>query len=127
MQLFLTKENFTGTTPEQFLMRCGYARLIDHNQISYARRLGNYYYPRFHIYIQTKENQVIINLHLDQKQVSYLEGHAHNADYDGQEVKNEIDRIKNNLNKFIKTKEDLKKEPPAKIGFFKRLFSRKKY
>jgi hypothetical protein len=55
--------------------------------------VGNY--PRFHIYVKEgKEGELIFNLHLDQKKPSYGISHAHNAEYDGELVEGEAERIK---------------------------------
>ncbi len=50
---------------------------------SFIRRLGAGDYPRFHAYVQSESDRVVIDLHLDQKKVSY-EGHkAHSGEYGG--------------------------------------------
>jgi len=36
----------------------------------------------------------MFNLHLDQKQPSYAGAHAHNAEYEGEIVEREIERLK---------------------------------
>jgi hypothetical protein len=80
------------------LRRCGYAEFKDRRaeQISYTRRFGPYFYPRFHLYInQETSKEVILTLHLDQKQPSYNGCSAHSGEYDGDLVENEAARIKN--------------------------------
>lgn len=74
----------------------GYAEFDDPNsgQISYTRRLSGNFYPRFHLYIEEKNNKMIFNLHLDQKQVSYKGHTAHSGEYDGKLVEQEGERIK---------------------------------
>jgi len=54
-------------------------------------------YPRFHIYTKEEGNQIIINLHLDQKKPSYEGSHAHSGDYDSETVKEEAGRIRSIL------------------------------
>ncbi len=54
-------------------------------------------YPRFHIYLEEKNEDYIINLHLDQKKASYKGSHAHNAEYEGEVVEREAERIKSIL------------------------------
>jgi hypothetical protein len=52
-------------------------------------------YPRFHIYLkQEVSRETLINLHLDQKKPIYKGAVAHNAEYDGEVVEREAERIK---------------------------------
>ncbi len=77
-----------------FIRRCGYGQIHDRRtgQFSYVRRLRGSLYPRFHLYIGS-EDPLILNLHLDQKQVSYEGQHAHSGEYDSDLVKQEGQRI----------------------------------
>ncbi len=63
---------------------------------SFIRPLERSGYPRFHLYI--KENpetqELIFNLHLDQKKPIYKGAPAHAGEYEGQVVETEIERIK---------------------------------
>lgn len=95
MKLILAN-NQLNETPAQLLRQAGYAFLIDRNtgQESFVRGLGRGYYPRFHLYLVEQGGQLILNLHLDQKQASYAGAHAHNAEYDGETVETEMARIK---------------------------------
>jgi len=95
MKLILDK-NVLDQAPENLLRQAGYAYLMDRNtgQGSFVRRLNRGFYPRFHLYLEEQNNQVILNLHLDQKQASYEGAHAHNAEYDGELVEAEMTRIK---------------------------------
>jgi hypothetical protein len=69
------------------------------NKLSYVRPLGNYHYPRFHIYIENNpQGELILNLHLDQKSVSYGRQTAHSGEYDDETVKQEGERLKIFLN-----------------------------
>lgn len=89
-------KNVLDQQPESLLRQAGYAYLMDRytGQESYVRRLGRGFYPRFHLYLEENAGQVIFNLHLDQKQASYQGAHAHNAEYDGETVEAEMERIK---------------------------------
>jgi len=51
-------------------------------------------YPRFHIYLKKEGNDLILNLHLDQKKPSYKGTPAHSAEYKDTPVKEEKERIK---------------------------------
>lgn len=78
-----------------FLQKAGYHEFIDPNTgaTSFVRRLGNEFYPRFHIYVQAQE-PMSLSLHIDQKHVSY-EGaaHAHAGEYEGPLVEDEKKRL----------------------------------
>ncbi len=81
---------------EQFLRRAGYGYIRDRRsgQESFVRRLGGGFYPRLHMYFENRGEQVIFNLHIDQKQPSYEGASAHNAEYEGEIVEAEIERLK---------------------------------
>ncbi|MFH1171631.1 MAG: hypothetical protein V1778_03775 [bacterium] len=84
------------TTVQTALNRCGYATFRDPNtgETSYVRRFGQYFYPRFHLYVQAvTATEAQCSLHLDMKQPTYIRGHAHSGEYDGENVENEIRRI----------------------------------
>lgn len=51
-------------------------------------------YPRFHIYLKQSGNDLILNLHLDQKKPSYRGAAAHAGEYVGETVEKEAERIK---------------------------------
>lgn len=50
-------------------------------------------YPRFHIYARQENNNATLNIHLDQKQVSYEGSSAHSGEYDGPLLEQEVARI----------------------------------
>ena len=87
-------------TPRNLLRRCGYAEFNDPNTggTSYVRRLSSNFYPRYHVYTTEEKTQVIIDLHVDQKQPSYQGSHMHAGEYDGELVEREVNRIKELLN-----------------------------
>ena len=96
MKLIINK-NQLDTSPGQFLRRVGYGYIRDRHsgQDSFVRRFGSRHYPRLHMYIKEQGDKIIFNLHLDQKQASYAGAHAHSAEYDGDVVEREIERLKN--------------------------------
>ena len=119
---FVINKNQISENPEQFLRRAGYAFHRDRHtgQDSYTRRLGNNYYPRFHVYIAHMGGNAVINLHLDQKRPRYQGAKAHNAEYDGEVVEQEIVRLKS----LIKPREQVEPKPDnIKKGFWNRLFN----
>lgn len=63
-------------------------------QMVFARRLGAGDYPRFHAYIEQVSRGTTINLHLDQKKPIYKGSPAHGAEYRGELVEKEVERIK---------------------------------
>lgn len=95
MKLILAN-NQLSQTPEMFLREVGYNYLEDRKtgNESFVRPLNRGYYPRFHLYLEQPAGRVVFNLHLDQKQASYAGAHAHNAEYDGETVQEEMKRIK---------------------------------
>lgn len=81
--------------PRVLLQRAGYHEFQDPRtgETSYVRRLGAYFYPRFHVYFTIEQNQLVISLHLDQKQASYTGQRKHSGEYSGPLVEEEADRI----------------------------------
>lgn len=81
--------------PDNLIRRAGYGRWEDkaHGGVSYTRKLGAANYPRFHVHIVNYEKYFEVELHLDQKQPSYLKGKAHSGEYEGPAVEGEAQRI----------------------------------
>ncbi len=88
-------------------MRFTVKNTSEDNIINLARKIGYYFqnesfvrplerngYPRFHLYIKENKEEIIFNLHLDQKRPVYKEAHDHAAEYEGKVVENEAERIK---------------------------------
>ena len=122
---FVITKNQINEQPEQFMRRAGYGLHRDRHseQDSFIRRLGSNFYPRLHVYIAHMGEDVVINLHLDQKRPRYQGAKAHNAEYDGEVVEREIARLKS----LIKPMEQDKPEPDNKNkGFLNRLFGDRK-
>lgn len=94
MKVFLSKEEFPNL--EQLIRRCGYIPLYDKmkNRFSFVRRLSPDFYPRFHLYLDSINDQWILNLHLDQKKPIYQKITAHSGEYEGPLVEEELNRIK---------------------------------
>ncbi|MCK4553533.1 hypothetical protein KAU19_01040 [Candidatus Parcubacteria bacterium] len=92
----IVNTNQLDVAPEQFLRRAGYGYIRDRRtgKDSFARRLGSGHYPRLHMYIKESDDSIIFDLHLDQKQASYAGAHAHNAEYGGEIVEGEVERLK---------------------------------
>lgn len=92
----IIKKNQINLNPEQFLRSAGYAYLQNrHNgDDSFVRRLGANFYPRLHVYYKFEGDNIIFNVHLDQKQASYAGSHMHSGEYDGEVVEAEIERLR---------------------------------
>ncbi|HPV70954.1 MAG TPA: hypothetical protein PKY08_03650 [Candidatus Magasanikbacteria bacterium] len=86
------------------LRGCSYAAFTDPRtgQESFVRRLTGDFYPRFHVYAEENDKQLVINLHLDQKKPSYGETHAHSGEYDGEIVEQEGRRLQQEIEYLIK-------------------------
>lgn len=81
----------------KLIKRCGYIEIKDRQtgETSFVHRVGPYFYPRFHLYIEKESpEEIILNLHLDQKRPSYSGCSAHSADYGGEVVEKEAEGIK---------------------------------
>ncbi len=72
-------------------------------EMNFTRALGYNRYPRFHIYISEKGNNLFFNLHIDQKAPSYGGHTAHSGEYFGERIEEEAKRIKN----FFENKKEL--------------------
>lgn len=92
-------KNSLSENPESWLRHAGYGLIFDRQRgvQSFVRRLGNNFYPRIHLYVEEQGENWIFNLHLDQKQASYAGAHIHNAEYDGEVVGAEVERLKSLL------------------------------
>lgn len=95
MKLIIAKDK-VNHNPADFLRRVGYSHVNDRlaTQESFSIRLGREHYPRLHMYFDDLGDQISFNLHLDQKRNSYDGAARHNAEYDGEIVTGEIDRLK---------------------------------
>ncbi len=97
----ITNKKSLGGAPEMWLRGAGYAFIPEREdgQASFARRLSRDFYPRFHVYfIEQKDSKgnefVTFNLHLDQKRPGYEGYNRHNAEYYGELVEREVERLK---------------------------------
>ena len=98
MKLFLDFQKLAMTLP-QLMRQAGYAYLPGRSgDDSFVRTFGRSPYPRFHVYIEERGQQAVINLHLDQKQPGYGSQARHNGEYDGPVVTAEIQRLQQLLN-----------------------------
>lgn len=80
-----------------FIRRCGYGEYYDKRlrKVSYMKRarIGDMF-PRYHVYIVEQDEEVIFDLHLDQKRPSYEGTAMHAGEYEGIAVEKEGARIR---------------------------------
>ena len=70
------------------------ATRVEAGEEAFSRRLGANQYPKFHAYAKKEDDNLIVNLHLDQKKPVYSGITAHSGEYDGAVVEQEAERIK---------------------------------
>jgi len=90
-------KNTSGENATNLMRRVGYYFLQEKNsELSFVRPLERSGYPRFHIYLKPNEKneEIIFNLHLDQKRPIYKGAPAHAGEYEGTVVETEVERIK---------------------------------
>ncbi len=76
------------------LRRLGYAEQRTRSgQISYTKRVGGERFPRYHVYVEDKDDGMQVNLHVDQKAASYEGTSAHGGEYEGPLCEREMARI----------------------------------
>lgn len=112
MKLTVSRNKLTQSA-KSFLQSSGYAHIYDRKtrKDSYAIRLGRDHYPRLHMYVLEDPDNIIFNLHLDQKKPSYQGQTAHSAEYDAPQVKQEINRLKDII---IDSLNQVRSNTPAK-------------
>ncbi len=88
-------DNFRENTAS-FFRRIGYVFVRRENdEMSFIKTLARSGYPRFHIFAHMERDDLIINIHLDQKKETYGSGARHHGEYGDSEILNEeIKRIK---------------------------------
>lgn len=77
------------------MKKCGYSfsgKDPDGIEFNFSRPTKGY--PRYHIYLKIDKDDLIINLHFDQKKPIYKGVPAHSAEYGDKLVKEEAERIK---------------------------------
>lgn len=82
--------------PVILFRRAGYVfQRKEAEQISFIFPMARSGYPRFHAYCSMENDNLIINLHLDQKKHTYGDNTRHHGEYeDSDAVKKEFERLK---------------------------------
>ncbi len=96
-----TLKNISSENSVTLMRRIGYFFLKEENaELSFIRPMNRNGYPRFHVYLKfyKETDEVVLNLHLDQKRPVYQGVSAHAGEYDGETVEREAERIKKILN-----------------------------
>lgn len=85
--------------PVSLLRRAGYAfQRNEGSEMSFVRSLARAGYPRFHMYAQVNNSDLVINIHLDQKKKTYGNSTRHHGEYENDgALKTEVERLKNIL------------------------------
>lgn len=82
------------------MRRIGYIFPREKNsEFSFIQPLERSGYPRFHLYLKIEGENLIFNLHLDQKRPIYKGAPAHGGEYKGEVIEKETERIKQILQK----------------------------
>lgn len=81
------------------MQRAGYVPFGEgrRGELSFIRRLGTHFFPRFHVYLTPSQSTWKITIHLDQKQVSYRGTSMHSGEYSGELLNNEAGRLQSVL------------------------------
>jgi hypothetical protein len=92
-------KNTSKESTTSLMRKVGYRfwdKIGEKGEIAFIRPLERGGYPRFHIYLKTnpETQELILNLHLDQRRPIYKGAPAHSADYEGKVVEDEAERIK---------------------------------
>lgn len=88
-------ENFNANVLA-FMRECGYFPLGQNSdgEWNFVKSLMGRDYPRFHCYIKQEGQNLMLNLHLDQKKPSYAGSSRHSGEYEGEVVETEVERIR---------------------------------
>ncbi len=91
----VTYDKMVMHSPLVVLRKAGYSPFTDpqSGERSFVLRLTSEYYPRFHLYVDERNNEVVFSLHLDQKKASYGTNHMHSGEYEGPTIEKEMLRI----------------------------------
>jgi len=81
-----------------FFRRAGYSfQKREGEEMAFVRRLTDQEFPRLHLFCRIKDDNFLLNIHIDHKRASY-EGHnMHSGEYeeDSDLLRGEAERLKN--------------------------------
>ena len=84
-------------TPLNLMRQAGYSferKDPKTEEESFVRHLSTEEYPKIHAFIKKQGEEIIINLHLDQKKPSYPGSYAHAAEYESEILEKEAKNIR---------------------------------
>ncbi|MCH8049207.1 hypothetical protein IH979_00670 [Patescibacteria group bacterium] len=106
--------------PLEVLRKAGYSHFVDPKteKESFILRLTAGYYPRFHLYLEERDDLFSFNLHLDQKKPSYKGTAAHGGEYEGPTVEKEMKRLEGWIFSLtgVKRVEEAPEPPPTELS-----------
>lgn len=80
--------------PVSLMRRAGYVfQRREGEEMSFVRPLARSGYPRFHVYARLESENLIVNIHLDQKKETYGKATRHHGAYDDPIVLEEAKRL----------------------------------
>lgn len=116
-----------GPLPDRawnLLRRLGYAeQKVVGEEIGFTRRLQQTPFPRFHAYTEEKDGGLVINLHLDQKPMTYGKQRAHGGEYTGPLVEQEMARLVKGIEQMRSSEPPTPPTAPPSKSWLSRLFS----
>ena len=68
-------------------------------ELNFVRSVAGNAFPRFDVYLTVEGEEILFDLHIDQKRPIYSGTVAHAGEYQGAVVEKEASRIKENLNR----------------------------
>ena len=91
-------ENFSEGNVVMMMRKAGYFLIGDYREnaeLNFINPIGISDYPRFHIYLRVRpvSKEVVFNLHIDQKKSVFKNYPDHGAEYKGEVIKQEAERI----------------------------------
>ena len=120
------KQFFNGPLPDHsrnIMRRLGYGEQRTHSgQISYTKRAGSDRFPRYHVYVEDRDQGMQVNLHVDQKEASYSGTSAHAGEYEGPLLDREMHRIRQTIDQLKRADTAPKPKQEEKKGFWSNLF-----
>lgn len=98
--MFIIVEGPFEENTHVMMQRAGYHTHRFSAEISYTKRIGGGEFPRFHVYPEVQGESVRLNLHLDMKKHTYGGFSAHQGEYDGKRVEEEMERLRLYFEKY---------------------------
>ena len=122
-----------GDNALTFMRRAGYGYQKEGSgEVAFTRRMGASPFPRYHAYVSeadsrkpiagSQQRELMINLHIDQKEPTYGGNRAHSGEYNGPVIQQECDRLRAFAQSLAAPPASTPKPTEEKKGFLGRLF-----